>query len=82
MSPLLYARAIYEGKALCVAQRKREHQPGRKSNIEEVERSKPGPLGYLQKEQFRQVFQTREVNTATLRLILWIKMCMKTMLGF
>ena len=35
-------------------------------------------IGYLLKEQFRQVFQTREVNTATLRLILWIKMCMKS----
>ncbi len=33
-------------------------------------------IGYLLKEQFRQVFQTKEVNTATLRLILWIKMCM------
>ena len=35
-------------------------------------------IGYLLKEQFRQVFQTRDVNTATLRLILWIKMCMKS----
>lgn len=35
-------------------------------------------IGYLLKEQFRQVFQTREENTATLRLILWIKMCMKS----
>ena len=35
-------------------------------------------IGYLLKEQFRQVFQTKEVNTATLRLILWIKMCMKS----
>ena len=35
-------------------------------------------IGYLLKEQFWQVFQTREVNTATLRLILWIKMCMKS----
>ena len=35
-------------------------------------------IGYLLKEQFRQVFQTREVNTATLRLILWIRMCMKS----
>jgi transposase len=35
-------------------------------------------IGYLLKEQFRQVFQTREVNAATLRLILWIKMCMKS----
>ncbi len=35
-------------------------------------------IGYLLKEQFRQVFQTREVNTATLRLTLWIKMCMKS----
>ena len=34
--------------------------------------------GYLLKEQFRQVFQTQEVNTATLRLILWIRMCMKS----
>ena len=35
-------------------------------------------IGYLLKEQFRQVFQTKEVNTATLRLILWIKMCMNS----
>lgn len=35
-------------------------------------------IGYLLKEQFRQVFQTKEVNTATLRLILWIKMCMRS----
>ena len=35
-------------------------------------------IGYLLKEQFRQVFQTKEVNTATLRLIPWIKMCMKS----
>ena len=35
-------------------------------------------IGYLLKEQFRQVFQTREVNTATLRLILWVKMCIKS----
>ena len=35
-------------------------------------------IGYLLKEQFRQVFQTREENTATLRLILWIKMCMNS----
>lgn len=35
-------------------------------------------IGYLLKEQFRQVFQTRDVNTATLRLILWIKMCMNS----
>ena len=35
-------------------------------------------IGYLLKEQFRQIFQTRDVNTATLRLILWIKMCMKS----
>lgn len=35
-------------------------------------------IDYLLKEQFRQIFQTREVNTATLRLILWIKMCMKS----
>ena len=35
-------------------------------------------IGYLLKEQFRQFFQTRDVNTATLRLILWIKMCMKS----
>ena len=35
-------------------------------------------IGYLLKEQFRQVFQTRDVNTASLRLILWIKMCMKS----
>lgn len=35
-------------------------------------------IGYLLKEQFRQIFQTRDVNAATLRLILWIKMCMKS----
>ena len=35
-------------------------------------------IGYLLNEQLRWVFQTREVNTATLRLILWIKMCMKS----
>ena len=35
-------------------------------------------IGCLLKEQFRQVFQTRDVNTASLRLILWIKMCMKS----
>ena len=35
-------------------------------------------IGYLLKEQFRQVFQTRDENTATLRLILWIKMCMRS----
>lgn len=35
-------------------------------------------IGYLLKEQFRQVFQTREVNTATPRLILWIRMRMKS----
>lgn len=35
-------------------------------------------IGHLLKEQFRQVFQTRDENTATLRLILWIKMCMRS----
>ena len=35
-------------------------------------------IAYLLKEQFRQVFQTCDENTATLRLILWIKMCMKS----
>ena len=39
-------------------------------------------IGYLLKEQFRQVFQTKEVNTATLRLILWMKMCMKSNVKF
>lgn len=39
-------------------------------------------IGYLLKEQFRQVFQTSDVNTATLRLILWIKMCMKSNVKF
>lgn len=32
-------------------------------------------IAYPLKEQFRQVFQTNDENTATLRLILWIKMC-------
>lgn len=35
-------------------------------------------IAYLLKEQFRQIFQTDDENTATLRLILWIKMCMKS----
>ena len=35
-------------------------------------------IAYLLKEQFRQVFKTSDENTATLRLILWIKMCMKS----
>ncbi len=34
-------------------------------------------IGYLPKEPFRQVLQTRDANTATLRPFLWIKMCMK-----
>ncbi len=35
-------------------------------------------IAYLLKEQFRRVFQTDDENTATLRLIIWIKMCMKS----
>ena len=35
-------------------------------------------IAYLLKEKFREVFRSKDENTATLRLILWIKMCMKS----
>ena len=35
-------------------------------------------VAYLLKEKFREVFRSKDENTAILRLILWIRMCMKS----
>ena len=35
-------------------------------------------IAYLLKEKFREVFRSKDENTAILRLILWIRMCMKS----
>ena len=76
--PYTYS-SFMKGKRFVLLRGRETLVPGAKEELRKLSHlNRNLCIAYLLKEKFREVFRSKDENTAILRLILWIRMCMKS----